>query len=506
MRFKKFLAILMVVVMSLSMLGVAGVADTKASAASFQELNQSQIVEAMGAGWNLGNQLESVINGTPHETNWGNPTISENLIKAVKNAGFKSIRVPVSYFSKIGGGGPSYTIDAAWLNRVQEVVDMCIKYNLYVIINIHGDGYNTMDGGWLLCNAADQAAVRKKYEACWKQIANKFKDYDQHLIFESMNEEFDGTYGTPNRTYYANINSLNQIFVDTVRKTGGNNAKRWLMLPGWNTDIEYTVGEYGFVIPTDNYRSSTIPSNEKRIMISVHYYSPYDFCLAENGSYTQWGAAATDSSKVPGYSDEASLKDAFGRLKSKFTSKGYPVVIGEYGAVDKSHHDSQNAVCRIDFAAKVCGYARQNGCVPVWWDNGVNGAYGLGLFNRNTCQVTQQSIIDAIMSAFGGSGDAGIDTNKRYMLKNVNSGLYMDVSGGYAANGANIGIWENANCDAQLYKPVKNSDGSYTLYTKASGGKGVVEVTNADTENKGNVQQREYNGHNCQKWYLEAVN
>lgn len=103
MRFKKFLAILMVVVMSLSMLGVAGVADTKASAASFQELNQSQIVEAMGAGWNLGNQLESVINGTPHETNWGNPTISENLIKAVKNAGFKSIRVPVSYFSKIGG-------------------------------------------------------------------------------------------------------------------------------------------------------------------------------------------------------------------------------------------------------------------------------------------------------------------------------------------------------------------------------------------------------------------
>ncbi len=163
-------------------------------------------------------------------------------------------------------------------------------------------------------------------------------------------------------------------------------------------------------------------------------------------------------------------------------------------------------MCRIDFAAKVCGYARQNGCVPVWWDNGVNGAYGLGLFNRNTCQVTQQSIIDAIMSAFGGSGDAGIDTNKRYMLKNVNSGLYMDVSGGYAANGANIGIWENANCDAQLYKPVKNSDGSYTLYTKASGGKGVVEVTNADTANKGNVQQWEYNGHNCQKWYLEAVN
>ncbi|HBI62487.1 MAG TPA: glycosyl hydrolase [Lachnospiraceae bacterium] len=556
MRFKRFSAVMMAVVMLLSMIGVAGVSEKKAGAASFQDLNQSQIVEAMGAGWNLGNQLESVINGTPHETNWGNPTISENLIKAVKNAGFQSIRVPVSYFNKIGGDS-AYTIDSAWLNRVQEVVDWCIKYDLYVIINIHGDGYNTIDGGWLLCNGSDQTTIRSKYAACWKQIANKFKNYDQHLIFESMNEEFDGTYETPNRTYYSNINALNQIFVDTVRQTGGNNAKRWLMLPGWNTDIEFTAGDYGFVIPSDNYRSSAIPSNEKRIMISVHYYAPYDFCLAENGTFTQWGSAATNSSKVPSYCDESYLKYAFELLADKFTNQGYPVVIGEYGAADKSQDDSHNAVCRIDFAAKVCGYARQNGCVPLWWDNGTNGAYGFGLFDRYTCQVTQQSIIDAIMSAFGGNSDTGIDTGKRYMLKNVNSGLYMDVSGGYAANGANvlqytassaksnntwkfvsagdgyyyiysalgdgntflldvannssanganIGIWENTYCDAQLYKPVKNSDGSYTLYTKASGCNSVVEISNADTANNGNVQQWEYNGHNCQKWYLEAVN
>ena len=112
MRFKRFSAVMMAVVMLLSMIGVAGVSEKKAGAASFQDLNQSQIVEAMGAGWNLGNQLESVINGTPHETNWGNPTISENLIKAVKNAGFQSIRVPVSYFNKIGGDS-AYTIDSA---------------------------------------------------------------------------------------------------------------------------------------------------------------------------------------------------------------------------------------------------------------------------------------------------------------------------------------------------------------------------------------------------------
>lgn len=556
MRFKRFSAVMMAVVMLLSMIGVAGVSEKKAGAASFQDLNQSQIVEAMGAGWNLGNQLESVINGTPHETNWGNPTISENLIKAVKNAGFQSIRVPVSYFNKIGGDS-AYTIDSAWLNRVQEVVDWCIKYDLYVIINIHGDGYNSIDGGWLLCNGSDQTAIRSKYAACWKQIANKFKNYDQHLIFESMNEEFDGTYETPNRTYYSNINALNQIFVDTVRQTGGNNAKRWLMLPGWNTDIEFTAGDYGFVIPSDNYRSSAVPSNEKRIMISVHFYAPYDFCLAEDGNYTQWGSTATNSSKVPSYCDESYLTYAFNLLGSKFTSQGYPVVIGEYGAADKSQHDSQNAVCRADFAAKVCNAAKKNGCVPIWWDNGTNGAYGFGLFNRYTYEVTQQSVIDAIMGVYGNNSNTGIDTGKRYMLKNVNSGLYMDVSGGYAANGANvlqytassaksnntwkfvsagdgyyyiysalgdgntflldvannssanganIGIWENTYCDAQLYKPVKNSDGSYTLYTKASGCNGVVEISNADTANNGNVQQWEYNGHNCQKWYLEAVN
>ena len=557
MRFKKVLAVMMAAAMSLSTLGVTGGVSEKASAATFQNLNQRQMVAAMGAGWNLGNQLESANNGTPAETNWGNPVISENLIKSVKSAGFQSIRVPVSYLSKIGSGS-SYTIDSSWLNRVQEVVDMCIKYDLYVIINMHGDGYNSIDGGWLLCNGSDHTTIRNKYAACWKQIANRFKNYDQHLVFESMNEEFDGTYSTPNRTYYSNINKLNQTFVDTVRKTGGNNAKRWLMVPGWNTNIEYTVGDYGFSVPTDNYRSSEIASGEKRIMISVHYYDPWDFCGTESSTHTQWGSKATDSSKVPGYCDESALNYAFSRLQSKFTRQGYPVVIGEYGAIDKSAYDSQNTACRADFAAKVCTYAKKYGCVPVWWDNGVTGTYGFALFNRYNYQVTQPKIISAIMGVYGSSNTStGIDTSKSYMLKNVNSGMYMDVAGakavngtnvlqytaskaknnntwkfvsdgnGYyyiysalgngntflldvannsSANGANIGIWQNTYCDAQKYKLVKNSDGSYTIYTKASGCKSVVEIVNAYTTKNANVQQWVYNGHNCQKWYLEAVN
>lgn len=148
---------------------------------------------------------------------------------------------------------------------------MCIANDLYVIINMHGDGYHSVDGGWLFCDGSNQTAIRAKYKACWKQIATRFRSYDQHLIFESMNEEYDGTYGTPNRTYYENINQLNQIFVDTVRTSGGNNAKRWLMLPGWNTNINYTVGDYGFRVPTDN----NCTAGGKRIMISVHYYDPW---------------------------------------------------------------------------------------------------------------------------------------------------------------------------------------------------------------------------------------
>ena len=265
----------------------------KKDTTSFEDLNQSQIVEAMGPGWNLGNQLESVTDNVPEETNWGNPVITEKLIQSVKAAGFKSIRIPVSYFAKIDDD-KDYTIDSKWLDRVQEVVDYCIKNDLYAVINIHGDGYNTIDGSWLLCNGKNQTEIKKKYKKVWKQIAERFKNYDEHLLFESMNEEFDGSYSEPNKEYYQNINDYNQIFVDTVRKTGDNNTKRWLIIPGWNTNIDYTAGDYGFKLPTDQYRDKSIDKEEQRIMISVHYYSPWDFCGGENGVITQWGNEADD--------------------------------------------------------------------------------------------------------------------------------------------------------------------------------------------------------------------
>lgn len=287
------------------------------------------------------------------------------------------------------------------MDRVQEVVDYCIKNDLYAVINIHGDGYNTIDGSWLLCNGKNQTEIKKKYKKVWKQIAERFKNYDEHLLFESMNEEFDGSYSEPNKEYYQNINDYNQIFVDTVRKTGDNNTKRWLIIPGWNTNIDYTAGDYGFKLPTDQYRDKSIDKEEQRIMISVHYYSPWDFCGGENGVITQWGNEADDPSKTSTTCDETYMKNQLNLMKTTFADKGYPVFIGEYGSIGKTSYDSENEYYRAYFARKLCQLSRENGCIPMYWDNGYNGVHGFGLFDRTTCEVTQPVIIDAIMEGFG---------------------------------------------------------------------------------------------------------
>lgn len=430
---KRVLAVLLSAAMTIASLTSGGTGGVPARAAtstsSFQDLNQQQITEAMGVGYNLGNSLEANDAGTPNETAWGNPKLTEQFVLAAKSAGFQSIRIPVSYLNKIDDNN-GYQIDSAWLDRVQEVVDYCVKNDMYAIVNMHGDGYTTINGGWLFCGSSDQTKIREKYKTCWQQIATRFKDYDEHLIFESMNEEFDGTYGDPNRTYYENINTYNQIFVDTVRQTGGNNDKRWLLIPGWNTDINYTVGDYGFALPTDQYLSSGVAAGEKRIMISVHYYAPWEFCGTESQAVTQWGSKATDSTKKASWGDESYMVSQFKKLKDKFVSQGYPVVIGEFGAINKSSIDSQNTVCRADFYQKVCYYAKQNGLVPVAWDNGYNGVYGFCLIDRSTNTVAHPEVVNAVMEIYRASSTAtGISLDKDRITVSVgDAGVQLNAS------------------------------------------------------------------------------
>ena len=379
---------------------VAGVTHS-ASADVTAQLNASQLVADMGAGWNLGNSLEANANGIPSETAWGNPTVTQALIDKVRAAGFKTIRIPVSYLGTIGAA-PDYTISSAWLTRVQQVVDYAYNRGLYVLINMHGDGYKTITGSWLICDSSAQTTIRDKYQKVWQQIATRFQSYNEHLIFESMNEEFVGQYGTPTQPCYSSINAYNQTFVDTVRRAGGNNSSRWLLVPGWNTNIDYTVGNFGFVLPTDQYRSSAIPSSEQRIMISVHYYDPWDFTGDENSAITQWGPAASNPSRTSTWGQADYMDAQVKKVHDTFVARGYPVFIGEYGAIDKTSLDSSNNTYRADFARTLVSVAKKYGAATAYWDNGVNGQYGFALFNRSSATVTQQGIIDAIMSAVGG--------------------------------------------------------------------------------------------------------
>lgn len=379
---------------------------------TFDLLGQYETVEAMGSGWNLGNTLEANSNGTPSETVWGNPQASSALMKLIKNSGFNTIRIPVSYLSKIGSA-PDYKIDAAWLSRVKEVVDMALAEDLYVITNIHGDGYHGVTGGWLLCDAQNQTEIKAKFKAVWQQIATTFKDYDEHLIFESMNEVFDGTYEWqnpgvpyPNAGYYQNINDYNQIFVETVRPISLNNAKRWLLIPGWNTDIDLTSEAKGFKIPEDKYVDRS--TSGKRLMISVHYYAPWDLCGDDTDEgVTRWGDEAwkENSSKCTTYgqgaNSESTMSGQFDKLKSWFTSQGYPVVVGEYGTVDKTSYDAENSKYTAYWTKTLCENARRVGAVPVLWDNGhLSTAKGFATINRATNTVGRTYIVDAINEAF----------------------------------------------------------------------------------------------------------
>lgn len=385
--------------------------EAKDTAKKWTELDQTQITEAMGLGWNLGNQLEASSGGLPSETCWGNPEITKELIDTVKAQGFKTVRIPVSYLDMIGDG-PDYKIDTDWLDRVQEVVDYVVDNDMFAIVNMHGDGYYTVDHSWLLCAEDDdkQTEIKDKYGKVWTQIADRFKDYDQHLIFESMNEEFNNDYGKPDEKAYDNINAYNQIFVDSVRATGSNNEKRWLLLPGWNTNIDYTAGdEYNFKIPTDN----GCKADGKRIMISVHYYDPFNFTIDENKTAkTQWGKYAVKNYDNWGQEDYVDSQMAL--LNEKFVSQGYPVVIGEFGAQDKTEKFADYNEFRRYWSEYLIKAAKKNGVVCVYWDNGYNGNKGFGIINRFDYTITQPDLIAGMMRAINSTDDYEIPSPAGY--------------------------------------------------------------------------------------------
>ena len=351
-------------------------------------MSAMELADAMQLGWNLGNSLDAYANGTAGETAWGNPEIRPELFEGVKKAGFQTVRIPVSYLGHVGEA-PDYTIDAAWLDRIAEVTDMALDAGLLVIINIHHDGNNDAAGGaWIDITAEDQTPIREKFALLWAQIADRFRDYDERLVFEGMNEIHDGTYQAPSgdkgETYYANVNALGQLFVDTVRDSGGSNLSRCLLVPGYNTNIDYTLK--GFVLPKDRV--------EDRLMLSVHFYDPYQYALEESMSTVTWGEGAQGNC---GWGNEDYVDAQFDRLQINYINNGIPVIIGEYGAIDKNED-----AYREYYMEYVTKAACDRGLVPVYWDNGYDGDYGFALFDREDGSVLYPDIVEGMTRAASG--------------------------------------------------------------------------------------------------------
>lgn len=350
--------------------------------ASGMESTAVQLAAKFKLGWNIGNTLEAI----GGETAWGNPLITESYIQFVKQQGFNAIRLPCSWDQH--SDKATAKIQDAWLNRVKQVVQYCVKNDMYVLLNIH------WDGGWLENNINSQKkdSVNAKQQAFWEQIATTMRDFDEHLLFASANEP-----SADNAEQMAILAGYHQTFVNTVRSTGGRNSYRVLVVQGPSTNIEKT-DELMNVLPTDPVKD--------RMMVEVHYYSPSQFCLLMDGDaswgkmFYYWGTghhSSIEPERNATWGEETDVNASFARMKTKFTDKQIPVIMGEYGTYRRgnskyvpkdlaTHNDA------VDYwLTYVTKQAIANGLKPFFWDTG-------GALDRRNNTVLDQRTINAIVA------------------------------------------------------------------------------------------------------------
>lgn len=340
----------------------------------------SELASRIRIGLNIGNTLEAV--GNQGEKSWGNPAITADFIALAKKSGFNAIRLPVSWDQY--ADQRTAALDPAWQNRIKQVVQYCIDNDLYVLVNIH------WDGGWLELNVTPekQQQVNARQKAYWQQIATLLRDFDERLIFASANEPH-----VENAEQMAVLLSYHQTFIDTVRATGGKNTYRTLVVQGPATDIEKTR-DWMHQLPTD--------PTQDRMMLELHYYSPYNFTLmAEDAS---WGKAAyywgkdfmsdTDSERNAS-TDEDYVDQMFSSVKKQFVDAGIPVILGEFGADTRNKLTGDERTRHLNSRAHYFNYVTRSaiahGIVPFYWDTGT-------LLDRRHNKVLDQQALNALMS------------------------------------------------------------------------------------------------------------
>lgn len=357
---------------------------------TFNSVTSDVQMKNMQMGWNLGNTMDATSGtGLNTETSWGMPKTTKAMIDGLAKSGIKTIRIPVSWSNHIID--KNYTIDPAWMSRVKEIVDWAIEDGMYVILNTHHDNYdkNTkMPYGKGYYPTLENYEESKKFIVnTWSQICLAFNNgYDEHLVFETMNEpRLRGTahewYTDPNckecKEAAEVVNKLNQDALDTIRKSGGNNGKRFVMVPGLRASLD-AASNAAFKFPTDTVKN--------RLILSVHMYDPYNFAMETPGEKEFNNMVKNNL----GYNIKA--------LNDRFISKGIPVIIGEYGATNKG-----NDKARVDwftFYIQRCRYYNIPACV---WDNGQANADAkngekFGFYNRKTQTWYNKDILNAIVA------------------------------------------------------------------------------------------------------------
>lgn len=340
------------------------------------------------AGWNLGNQLEcpphgfdneSVAIADPEGANmaeiaWGNPVVTKRMITAIKKAGFNAIRIPVRWQCHITNA-QAMTINKTWMERVKEVVGYCLDNGLKVIINTHHEK-------WLESRPHNQYKEEncRKLALLWHNIANEFRDYDYRLAFAGTNEVHERDVWTkPTAENLSVQNAYNQVFVDIVRATGGNNAKRHLIVQTYVCNPDYGLSDNDFIIPTD------LSENGNHYMsVEFHFYNPWDYC--GECKYYYWGEPYKQYGETSP-SNEKTLTDYFDRVYDTWSAKGLGIVIGEWGVTDHfiageedRIHENMAYYCRT-----LVSEARKRGFSTFVWDNNYfgNGGEKFGIFDRH---------------------------------------------------------------------------------------------------------------------------
>ena len=316
----------------------------------------------LGLGWNMGNHMDAINNGVSDETCWGNPKATQATFTGVKAAGFTSVRIPVTWMGHIGAA-PDYKIEDAWMNRVYEIVGYAEKAGLNVILNTHHDEDHG-DGHWQDLRAAvnsdaENTRIKEEIAAVWTQIAEKFKDKGDFLMLESFNEliygsEWSSSSNTDKKCDV--INQWNQVFVDAVRATGGNNATRWLGVPGYAASPNYL--KY-LTVPTD-------PA--KKTMVAFHCYDPYDYTIGDK-QLPDWGHTGTSYKN-----GEAEIKKLFSDLSTQYVAKDIPLYMGEFGCSMRDKNNTKAWAYYLYYLEYVVKAARTYGIPAFLWDNGAKGS------------------------------------------------------------------------------------------------------------------------------------